>query len=530
MTITDQPLIPNPAVSDGTSQWRAETLQMVNWGGFHGWHEVRYSSGSTLISGASGTGKSTMLDAYIALMMPSDTAFNGASNDAGGRARSAEQRNLLTYLRGKTDTSRVDGSDELRDQVLRGLDGAPTWGALGVTFVNDNGRRYTVARLYFVKAGATVNRDINTTFVTLDGYLNLSRLEPLAKTRFDKRTLRATFSNLAVFDTFWQFEDSMHTRLGIGGSNGGRKAMRLLARVQAGMQVKRVDGLYKSMVLEVPGTYQAADNALEHFADIEASYLKMLDEADKVKALRRLPDLQKEFAEAQAEALLIRQFGADLDGASPFQLWRLRTERTLLDTAVGENRRVHAETTTKFKQAEAREAQYSTRLELIAEEKRANGGSAIDDRLQQIKTLENSRNGIYEANLKFQHRTEAIHLVMPEKVEQFTEAQTAAAEFLAGFEGREAALKDEEEAVNRDELYPLTTRQAELLNEKKSLKGRTGMVPHRLHGARLRMAEAAGLDPMNDLPFVAELIDVLPDEEHWRKASRPPWAASHGSS
>ena len=50
-----------------------------------------------------------MLDAYLALMMPSDTPFNGASNDAAaGRARSARQRNLLTYLRGKIDTSRED--------------------------------------------------------------------------------------------------------------------------------------------------------------------------------------------------------------------------------------------------------------------------------------------------------------------------------------------------------------------------------------------------------------------------------------
>lgn len=514
----DQPLIPHLTASDKTSQWRAEKLQMVNWGGFHGWNEARYSPGSTLISGASGTGKSTMLDAYIALMMPSDTAFNGASNDAGGRARSAEQRNLLTYLRGKTDSSRVDGSDELRDQVLRGSDGAPTWGALGMTFINDSGRKYTVARLYYVKSGAKVNGDVTATFVTLDGYLNLSRLEPLAKTRFDKRTLRATFSNIAVFDTFWQFEDSVHTRLGIGGANGGRKAMRLLARVQAGMQLKRVDSLYKSMVLEVPVTYQAADSALEHFADIEASYRKMADEADKVHTLRRLPDLQKDLAKAEAEVDLIHQFGADSEGVSPFRLWRLRTERTLLDTAFEENRQARAETTAKFEQAKYDETQHKERLDQITEDKGANGGNAIDDRRQKIKVLESNRDGIYEANLKFQYRTEAIHLVLPEKVEQFSEAQTVAAEFLDGFKNREAALEDEEDAAKREELYPLTTRQSDLLKERKSLQGRTGMVPDRLHRARVRMAEAAGLDPMNDLPFVAELIDVLPDEERWRKA------------
>ena len=62
-----------------------------------------FAPGATLLTGGSGTGKSTLLDAYLAVMMPSDTPFNGASNDAAtGRARGARQRNLLTYLRGKT--------------------------------------------------------------------------------------------------------------------------------------------------------------------------------------------------------------------------------------------------------------------------------------------------------------------------------------------------------------------------------------------------------------------------------------------
>ncbi len=87
--------------SDDTEQWRVETLQLVNWGGFSGRVAIDLSGDTTMISGASGIGKSTVLDAYMALMMPSDTQFNGASNDAtAGRARSLGQRNLLSYLRG----------------------------------------------------------------------------------------------------------------------------------------------------------------------------------------------------------------------------------------------------------------------------------------------------------------------------------------------------------------------------------------------------------------------------------------------
>lgn len=520
MTQLTQPaLLHVDGATEGPTQWRAETLQMVNWGGFHGRHIVTFSPGSTLLSGASGTGKSTLLDAYLALMMPNDTPFNGASNDATvGRARSAEQRNLLTYLRGKTDTSRVEGTDELRDQVLRGIDGAPTWGAVAMTFTNDAQRRYTVARIYFVRAGASANADITTTFAATDGYLDLSRLEPLAATRFDKRTLKANFPGIHLFDKFWEFEENLHTRLGIGKGDGARKALRLLARVQAGMQVKTVDGLYKSMVLEEPVTYKRADDALAHFADLEAAYEKMLDEAEKARVLRRLPELQTALAAAQAQALLLDQFGIHRDGDTPFLLWKLLTERTLLDTAADENRRQHAEQTDKHKNAAAEERRLKDRLAAIADDKRANGGDAIERLTSQIQSLHADRDQSYIASIKFQTRTEPLRFPLPETADEFAQAQADAQSFVDGFTAREKDLEDQARRIAQDEEYPLHRERDELVKERESLTGRNGMVPRHLHRARVAMAEAAGLDPMRDLPFVAELIDVLPDEEHWRKA------------
>jgi hypothetical protein len=132
------PLFHVEGATEGTTQWKAATFQLINWGGFEGRVQFDFDPGATLISGASGTGKSTLLDAYIALMMPSDTPFNGASNDAiGGRARSAEQRNLLSYLRGQTDTT-ADDAGRSRPKVLRG-DGRATWGSVGITFIDDRG-------------------------------------------------------------------------------------------------------------------------------------------------------------------------------------------------------------------------------------------------------------------------------------------------------------------------------------------------------------------------------------------------------
>ena len=316
-------------------QWRLHTLQLVNWGSFHGHHTVTFHPDSTLLSGASGTGKSTLLDAWLALMMPSDTPFNGASNETGGRARGENQRNLLSYLRGKINDVTDTHSGEKRQNTLRGTNGEHIWGALAATFRNDAGTLFTVLRLYFLRAGGQTNGDITTTYATFEGSFDLSMLEPIAATRFDKRSLRAV--GLIPYNTFREFEDFIHTRLGIGGGDGGRKAMRLLSRVQAGMQISRVDALYKSMVLERPVTYEVADHALEHFADLEASYAKMLDEAEKLKALSRLPDLMAELDSARQRIQVIDQLGAERSGPAPFRLWRLRTHRGLLDKAVESN-------------------------------------------------------------------------------------------------------------------------------------------------------------------------------------------------
>lgn len=61
-------LLATPGPVQPSDQWKLQTLQLMNWGGFGRWTEVPFSEGTTLLTGGTGSGKSTILDAFIALL------------------------------------------------------------------------------------------------------------------------------------------------------------------------------------------------------------------------------------------------------------------------------------------------------------------------------------------------------------------------------------------------------------------------------------------------------------------------------
>ena len=508
-------LLPDPA-GTGETQWIGESMQLVNWGGFHGHTVIDLDPEATLLSGASGTGKSTILDAYLALMMPSDTPFNGASNDAAaGRARNPEQRNLLTYLRGKIDDSREAGTGALTDKVLRGIDG-PTWGAISMTFTDGTGRRLTALRTYHVPRGAVAFKDITMKMATLNGRLDLRELEPLAAAKFDKRAMTTRWPSMFVASTYTEFAQRLFDRLGIGAGGNGAKALRLVARIQAGQQVRTVDGLYKAMVLEQPATYAAADNAAKHFDDLDASYQEMQAAAEKQHALARLPQLWDEREQALADEKLIDTFGAGRSGATPFLLWQLRTRHQLLASATRaalESRDLLRE---RCRVAREEHARLKSELARVEGAQRAAGGNIINRLKAEIEAAQTARDTVCGRRAKFAAGTAGLG-IDPVTAADFAAARAAAEAFLAALPGKLHGLSGEQQQL-REQGWPAQARRADLIAERDSLTGRAGRVPRRLHEARLAIAAAAGLDPA-ELSFVAELIDVAPSERAWRKAA-----------
>lgn len=510
MTMVDTLFGLIPEASTG-QQWVARDLQLVNWGGYDGHHRVRLASTATLLSGGSGSGKSTLMDAYIALLMPHTTPFNGASNGGVvGRPRGKDQRNILSYARGKLDESRTE--EGTRQRVLRG-DGRDTWSAIAMTWVDQGGSELTAVRAWYVPSAARTLEDVVAVRATCDGPFDLRTLEDAAAQRFARPAL--TDAGLTVFDTDRDLTARLHTTLGIGASGDGAKAVGLLGRIQAGQQITTVDALYKAMVLEEPETYATADAVVEQFDRLSGTRDQMVTARQQVKALEPIRALRAEVDEAAARLRVIDEIGTFDDAASPAALWKHERRLDLLRAAEADLQRRQHRARDHVAETQTRIAAARAELDGVKETLWSSGGDRLAHAQRELAAVEVRAQDVARARTRLDDLLRALPGTTASTQAELDALVATAHTALADTGTRRRSF--DELADARSERKEAAADLADLQAERRDVERRRDNVPRDLHAARAALAQAAGLTP-DDLPFVAELIEVRTEHEPWRDA------------
>lgn len=510
MTMVDTLFGLIPQASTG-QQWVAAELQLVNWGGYDGHHRVRLAPTATLLSGGSGSGKSTLMDAYIALLMPHTTPFNGASNGGVvGRPRGKDQRNILSYARGKLDESRTE--DGTRQRVLRG-DGQDTWSAIAMTWADQTGRVLTAVRAWYIPSAARTLEDVTAVRATADGPFDLRTLEPVAADRFGRTALGAV--GLTPFDTDREFTARLHSTLGIGATGDGAKAVALLGRIQAGQQITTVDALYKAMVLEEPSTFATAEAVVEQFDKLSGTREQMITARQQVKALEPIRAHRAAIDEAAERLRVIDSVGEFDGGASPAALWRHERRLGLLRAVESELQLRHEGARRETAELAGRIAAARVELDGVKETLWVSGGDRLATAQRELRGAEDKHTRVAQRRARLEGVLEATLGVGIASAEDFAELAERARTALADAGAKKAAQErlGEAMAARKEARAEL----AELQAERAAAENQQGAVPADLLRARAQLAEAAGLS-VEELPFVAELLEVRTEHEPWREA------------
>ena len=500
MTMLD---IPDLEILEPTrAQWRLSQVQVLNWGTFHGLHVVPVARKGQLITGASGSGKSSLLDGIAAVLTPDRwLQLNAAAQGVGGRG----DRSIVSYVRGAWSKATDETQDRVVNRVLRG---STTLSGILLRYEDGNGAVTSVARVLFLKGTSTDVKDLRDACVLEQGPLDLEALRGFVSSQaggIDARSLKAAFPK-AVITTNRQhakFYARLGHLLGIGGDN----ALQLLHRTQSAKNLGSLDHLFRSFMLDRPETFRIAESAVEQFGELDAAHKHVVElrrQRDALVTMREHADRYEAAAERARAAAVLRDLVAPFEART-----RLRLARQQRNTAV--IAAAQARAALDDARAGDESAADDHRLAQLARD-RAGGAdlAQLDDRIREARRTSEQR-----ARERHELRQRLERVGVSET--PTTEAEFASLRALAGDELRrpEAKLDVEGDAVSG--LSAAKTMLSSLDREIEAFRrSRSSLDPRRL-AVRERLAKHLRV-PEAALPFAGELLDVAPAERRWTGA------------
>lgn len=482
-----------------SAQWRLTEVQLANWGTFDGAiYRVPIARQGHLVTGPSGSGKSSLLDAIAAVLTPDKwLRFNEAAQGAGSRT---DRRTIVSYVRGAWSRT----TDELADRVVSSyLRTGATWSGIVLRYENGVERPVTLCRLFFVKGTATSSADVADLCLLDRSAIDLRDLEPYARTGLETRKVKAAWPDAVVTSggAHARFYARLRSLFGIAHEG----ALQLLHKTQSAKSLDSLDQLFRDYMLERPATFALADAAVTQFGELRAAH-------DHVVQLRLQRDLLLELREASqafdraGEAA--RAAGQLADALGPYRVRRgLALTRDEIAAVVEELAGLSLDA--------ERAGEAATRAEDDHDraQRRARdlGGAEAEHLQHRIRAAR-------EAHAAMQRRWGALQqLIADVGIAQAPASATEFAELLAQIDAapaRDAAGPSHEQLDRHAQARRAKERiEAQI----RSLRESGSTVPDRLVAVRAQLARATGL-PVTALPFAAELIDVRPEFTDWAGA------------
>lgn len=496
-------------VSRPAGQWYLATAQVFNWGPFNGYHRLDPAGvgEATLISGSSGTGKSSYLDATTALLHPGKV-FNKASS-GGGKARS-----ISTYIRGVWDKEETLAGT----RVFALRDKQATWSAIAHTWANLDGEVVTIFSAYFMNTDD--EKPTREAHGRIEGFFDVRRLDPFTRpphTPLNGRSLRSAFPTMFLATSrtanlVWLFE-----KLEL--ASNGANLMDVLYRIQASQEIEGVDWLFTNLVLEEPtALLEAVGVAREFWGKVRDARRELYDRERKAEILNNLPTFHDSYvANRDSDAFYnsLRYGDGRTLADTPFWRWVREREFTILDELeprVAQEARdaAAAVANLRIEKGLAEEAAFQ------AQSRYRNAGG---DRAAQLENdIRSAEVRVSDARSDRALLAERVggHLSVPRARDDVDVQRTESVAFLGDVDRHLADLKDPLERANRAQ-YAAEEKLAKLRKEQAYYAPRRDLIP-KSHADRRDEWAALTDIPASELKFVGELMDVLPEREEWRDA------------
>ena len=478
--------------------FRLQRLEVYNWGTFDGQVWALDLHGDTaLLTGDVGSGKSTLVDAVITLLVPPRKVTYNKAADA-----SAKERSLTSYVRGYYGQSRTqDGGG--RPEALRTRESYTV--ILGVFGDRNFGRTVTLAQVFwFPDATASTPSRF---YVKADGTLSI--VKDFSNLGTDMRAFRKQLEQRRTVHTFDDYPAYGHEFR----KAFGLRQVQAMDLFQQTVSMKKVDSLtdfVRQNMLEQPAIDQEIELLLSQYHDLEQAH-EAVERAKKQLAV--LEPLEQAYGTYQDLARQLRECEAMTQALSA---WLGEADYARLQRRLHSQQEEAKRLQEESKDSEQRIARQQQELDELRLTLRQNGGDQLESMQQKLKRLQQQEQDAQAQRQRYAEWAEELDLPMPEDEAGFAangERLTALTQELA--EQRDTLV--DEAADYSNNVQEQQKRQQELQQEIASLSQRKSNIPRQFVELRGRLCQALDVAEQ-ELPFAGELMAVKEEESAWEGA------------
>lgn len=488
----------------GTSGYRLSYMELFNWGTFHQKvYKIKPQGNNSLLTGANASGKSTLIDALLTLLVPAkkDRFYNQSSGIEKKGDRTEE-----TYVLGNYGNIQSEGELSTRKQQLRDKN---TYSVILASFTNNYENIVTLFQVRWFVNGelkcifgfSTKALHITEDFASFDSKGNWR------KTLDRKYNVNVPKKQIEFYDTIKDYKDRIINSMGLRSD----KALTLFNQIVGVKVLNDLDDFIRNNMLEQRDTeeeYNRLNNSFARLIEARTTIEKVREQIVQLKPIDEKAHQLENIATVLRELQTTREMAV---------YWFAKKNIELAHTKVEELE----ETLSKLNEELAKLNE--DKEELKEKERKLSIAIENDNVGQQIIAIESEINGLectkqsrlnklYDYNKKVrgvgfsENPTEAQFL---ENIKKAKEDMAYCKITLSEKNEELRLVKNEEEKICEEINSKIETLKS-LERNKNNISGREAEI-------RDMLLQEVGAKP-GEVPFIGELIKIKDSEKVWENS------------
>lgn len=477
--------------------YRLLYMEMYNWGTFDEkiWR-ITPDGRHSLLTGANGSGKTTVVDALLTLLVPTTRRFYNQSSGADNRRERSEK----SYCLGAFGTIQPDTGVTAKTQFLRSKD---EYSILLGTFRDQAfNQDVTLAQVRWFSRD-----DLKKVFIFSPHPLTIQEhLSPIDAQGEWRQRVKA-IEKTEIFESFSHYSQKFSKTFGLK----SEKALNLFAHTVGIKVLGNFNEFIRTNMLEESDVEEEFKNLCEHYRNLLSVHNTIEKAREQVQLLDPIIEQGKQFEK-------IKQELAEID-----EIWQIvpayfaQEKVKLLESAIKEKQealqRIEHAVEELRTEAERLNAQ-RTDIEIAISKDET--GEQIRNIEREIALLEQERTVRKRRAEEYNRIAEQLDFTTDPDEQDFYDTSSLAEERNTSIEEQLPHLHEQwSDFRNQHQQYQIQSQ--ELLEELRSLEGRQNQIP--LQNIAIRKGILRHLKISEEqMPFVGEIIRVKSSERVWESA------------